>query len=383
MKRIMEESPVQGYQLFRYEKRKSDGTATILPNFYIRHDGRETCTGTDRLGDAKAAIKKQAGLDVRDRHRRTQRINDVTVGELLDLVIEDYRVNKHKTIKNAQGQIENSLRPYFGEMLAERLDSDQIEKWIASRKSNRLRKSIRGGHVKLQSSSINRELSLLRRAYQLGYERKPPMVEKIPTFKKLAENNIRKGFVTVEQYHALIQELPAHLRPITCIAFHVANRKGELLNMEWPDVDLNGNPPVFTLWPGETKNKEGRTLPILAGEMMDTLRSVKEEHHRKWPKETHVFLNADGNALQYHMMRKDWDAACTRAGLPGLLFHDLRRSAVRNLRRAGVTQKVAREFSGHKTDSVFDRYNISDFEDLKDAAAKLGRFLKPSIDDTK
>jgi integrase len=117
--------------------------------------------------------------------------------------------------------------------------------------------------------------------------------------------------------------------------------------------------------------------------MMDTLRSVKEEHHRKWPKETHVFLNADGNALQYHMMRKDWDAACTRAGLPGLLFHDLRQSAVRNLRRAGVTQKVAREFSGHKTDSVFDRYNFSDFEDLKDAAAKLGRFLKPSNDDTK
>src|ERR1035441_6479521 len=93
-------------------------------------------------------------------------------------------------------------------MLAEQLDSDQIEKWIASRKSNRLRKSIRGGHVKLQSSSINRELSLLRRAYQLGYERKPPMVEKIPTFKKLAENNIRKGFVSVEQYHALIHELP-------------------------------------------------------------------------------------------------------------------------------------------------------------------------------
>jgi hypothetical protein len=67
-------------------------------------------------------------------------------------------------------------------MLSERLDSDQIEKWIASRKSNRLRKSIRGGHVKLRSSSINRELSLLRRAYQLGHERKPPMVEKNPTF---------------------------------------------------------------------------------------------------------------------------------------------------------------------------------------------------------
>lgn len=74
-------------------------------------------------------------------------------------------------------------------------------------------------------------------------------------------------------------------------------------------------------------------------------------------------------------MRKGSDEACARAGVPRLLFHDLRRSAVRNLRRAGVTQKVARDFSGHKTDAIFDRYNITDFDDLKDAAIRLGRFL--------
>jgi integrase len=76
------------------------------------------------------------------------------------------------------------------------------------------------------------------------------------------------------------------------------------------------------------------------------------------------------------MMRKGWEDACARAGVPGLLFHDLRRSAVRNLRRAGVSQKVAREFSGHKTDAVFDRYNITDFDDLKDAAKRLSKFLR-------
>jgi integrase len=117
-------------------------------------------------------------------------------------------------------------------------------------------------------------------------------------------------------------------------------------------------------------------LPILPGEMMNTLRQLKARRDEKWPKAKYVFLNADGHQLQHHMMRKDWDDACTRAGVPGLLFHDLRRSAVRNLRRAGVTQKVAREFSGHKTDAVFDRYNITDFEDLKDAAARLQKFLE-------
>jgi integrase len=109
--------------------------------------------------------------------------------------------------------------------------------------------------------------------------------------------------------------------------------------------------------------------------MLETLRRLKAQRDAKWPKAKRIFLNAQGEPLTYHMMRKAWNDACTGAGVPGLLFHDLRRSAVRNLRRAGVTQKVAREFSGHKTDAIFDRYNITDFDDLKDAAARLGRFL--------
>jgi integrase len=376
MKRILEKSPVAGYQLFRWEKRKANGTTTVLAKYYVRHAGKDTSTKTDRLPAAKNFVKKMAGEQAHETRRKNAHPEEVTIGTLLDLVIEDYQANGQKTVKTVKGQIKHSLRPFFGDMLAGDLDTDRIEQWLAWRKKRRLRKSVRPGHEQLQPASINRELSVLRRAYQLGYERKPQLVEKIPPIKKLAENNVRKGFVSPAEYRSLLEELPAYLRGITVVAFHAANRKGELFNLEWPDVDLDGKPPIFTLWPGETKNKQGRTLPILEGEMMDTLRALKKEHDEKYPKETHVFLNGEGKPLQYHMMRKVWDDACTRANLPGLLFHDLRRSGVRNLRRAGVTQKVAREFSGHKTDSVFDRYNISDFDDLKDAAAKLATYLK-------
>jgi len=309
-----------------------------------------------------------AGEDSQVRRRRTAAPDQVKIGTLLDLVIEDYTVNDQKTLAHARAQISHGLRPFFGEMFAENVDSDQIENWIAWRETHRLRKP--KGRDKLQPASINRELSLLHRAFRLGYERKPQLVEKIPPIKKLAENNIRKGFVTIEQYDRLKEE-PEHLRPITCVPFHVAKRKGELLNLEWSDVDLDGDPPVLTLWPGETKNDEGRTLPILSGEMLDSLRDLKAKHDESGSKETHVFLNDDGKQLRYHHMRGAWDEACARAGLSGLLFHDLRRSAVRNLRRAGVTQTVARQFSGHKTDAIFNRYNITDFDDLRDAAAKL------------
>ena len=94
MKRILEKSPVVGYQLFRYEGKRGDGTAIMYPNYYVRHAGLTVCTGTQKLAEAKTKVKKMAGEDVQQRMRLTAPTRDLYVATILDLVTEDYQAER-------------------------------------------------------------------------------------------------------------------------------------------------------------------------------------------------------------------------------------------------------------------------------------------------
>jgi hypothetical protein len=121
MKRLMEPSPVKGYQLFRYQGTRADGTSVTYPNYYIRRSatGKTVNTKTDRLAVARNRVKRLAGEQALEGRRQTPPLEDVRVGMLLDLVIEDYRTSGQKTIADVKGKIEQGLRPFFGEMLAD------------------------------------------------------------------------------------------------------------------------------------------------------------------------------------------------------------------------------------------------------------------------
>jgi integrase len=272
----------------------------------------------------------------------------VTCGELLDDLLEHAKHNtKASTEKIWRLVVEANLRPFFGHRKASSLTTEILREYR--------RKRIAQGR---SESTCNRELSMLRTALNLGRKCTPPKVVTIRYFPMVAELNARQGFLTDEQYEKLRDALPEYLRPLFVTAYFTGVRLGELLAFRWHQVDFAQG--FITLSAAETKSGHARAVPILDGDMRQWL-EWSLEHAEGCPC---VFHN-DG--LPFREFRSSWKTACTASGIPDLKFHDLRRTAVRNMRRAGVPQVVRMRISGHRTDSMERRYNIVDIEDIQSA----------------
>jgi integrase len=166
----------------------------------------------------------------------------------------------------------------------------------------------------------------------------------------------------------LLEELPATLKALFVCGYHTGARKNELRRIQWKQVDFDGG--VIRLPASQTKTKKARTLPIY-GDMRRWLEGLRATCPADcvWG-----FCGARKHPVDNHL--NGWPGACERAGLSGLLFHDLRRSAVRNMKRAGIQDKVAMDIGGHRTRSVFDRCNIIDEADVRGAGELLEEYAK-------
>jgi integrase len=280
----------------------------------------------------------------------------VTVGELLDNFLAESDANvRPSTAAIYKLVTEANLRPFFGKLRACKVTTDTLREYR--------RKRLAEGR---SDATANRELALLRIAYRQGQKCTPPKVIIVPHFPMVQENNVRTGFLTDEQYTKLLAELPTELKPLFATAYATGIRYGELLAIRWPQVDFTEG--FITLENGETKNGEGRIVPILEGDMHELLSAARKERDEQWPESQWVFTR-QGEPIKD--IRRSWEQACTRAGVPDLNFHDLRRTAVRNMRRDGVPQVVRMKISGHKTDSMERRYNIVDADDIKIAKSLM------------
>jgi integrase len=152
-------------------------------------------------------------------------------------------------------------------------------------------------------------------------------------------------------------------------AYHTGWRwRSEIMTLSWPHVDLEAG--TLRLLPGTTKNGEGRVIMLFS--------PLRELLEAQWA--AHVALSP-GCPLVFHRngepikgIRHAWETACKAAGLTGKIPHDFRRTAVRNMVRSGVPERVAMQLTGHRTRDVFERYNTVSEGDLR--AAALGRLSR-------
>ena len=319
----------------------------------------------------------------------------VTMDDLLDAVKVDYQNNKLRSLPDLEGRLRH-LREAFGGMRAIDVTEDRIERY----KQTRLSEKSRQGNKPVQPGTVNRELAALRRAFHLGVRQK--RIAAAPVFAMLEENAAREGFVEPKDFEVILSGLPEHIQDFSRFAYITGCRKGELQTMTWADVKQETR--MIEIRRENTKNKEPHRIPL-----EDELAAIIE---RRW--QARAIHRADGSTglakYVFHCgdgrpigdIRKAWATACVAAQMGemvcdtckqsmtthrcprckietkylGTLFHDLRRSAVRNLDRDGVTQSVAMKITGHKTASVYRRYRIVSEDDMREALKKVQRGIE-------
>jgi integrase len=301
----------------------------------------------------KAEKQLTARLALRDAGRLEPYEGRIAVTALA----ESYKVYAKNSVPKSYVWIEYvwrlHLEPFFGDLMAVRVTSDHLQGYIRERLA-----------AGVCPSTINRELTVLKAIFNLGVKADPPKLIRAPRFpEKLREPNARSGFINDDQY-ALLQAKCKHpwLRAALAVLYNFGFRKSELMGLRVSQVDLDAR--TIRLLPGTTKSDKGRVVV-----MPSTVLAMISECVKGKAPDDKVFTWENGRPVKD--FRGAWEAMTKAAGLPNLLVHDLRRSAVRRMLRRGISKHVARRISGHATDAIFDRYDITDETDLADAAGKL------------
>lgn len=181
-------------------------------------------------------------------------------------------------------------------------------------------------------------------------------------------HNERDRIANADEWRRLFDASAPHLKRILLVLYTLGPRRGELLKLEWPDVDMHRR--EFTL--RHTKNGETRTVPMT----LDVYRVFTDLWQERRLDTQRVFLY---KGLPIRDVKTAFDKACKRAGITNLRLHDLRHTASTNLRRAGVDATTSMRIVGHKSERMHRRYNTVEPEDLRRAVSQLATYQTNTV----
>ena len=334
------------------------------------HNGKEIreTTKANSKSEAKKILKQRLGAIAEGKAVVSPAKQEkYTFTEMADLLLLSHQV------AGFSGAIKwpvKHLRRYFGFDRAMAIGTERILAYVEARR----KEGAKDGTLKL-------ELAALSRMFSLAINAKPPKLaaDAKPSFPKIALDNARQGFVSHPDFLMLQGKLPDHLKDPVSFLYYSGWRVREMRKIQWKHLDPSGK--SLRLPPELSKNKKGRLLP-LTRELAAIIRRAKARRRLDC---LNIFHH---NGKPFGSFRKAWKTACVAVGLgrfiindkgekkyEGIIVHDLRRSCVRHLVQAGVGEKLAMQLTGHKTRSVFDRYNIVSDADLQQASERQQTYL--------
>lgn len=301
----------------------------------------------------------ETGDEVKARKMLLRRIRDVakpnfieprerrhTLDDMLEKIKLHYIKKQNRSFKNVEYCFPHIRNGFPFHRVAD-IDKDVIERYQTAR--------LEAG---ARPSTINREVAYVKLGINL-------LGLPLPRVEQLAEDNVRQGFLRVPEFNTVLGEIKdPDTRDIIEFLYNSASRSVEPKSMEWHWLDLDGWTVTV---PGEfSKNKKPRTLP-LEGVLRDIIKRRIKARDIACP----FVFHRGGKPIK--SFRRAFKAA---AGIPGFVPHDMRRSAIRNFRKAGLSESDGMKLSGHKTRSVYDRYNIIDDEDSREAMRAAQEYVK-------
>lgn len=311
----------------------------------VRH--REP-SGTNSKAEAHRLLRQR--LTEREAGKVVGRPDRVTFGELRELAERQYSLDGRRSLDRLRAGLDH-LQAFFGvQARAPEITATRLDAFAAARLADGASRA-----------TVNYELAAMRRAFRLAIAK--GLLATMPAIRLPRVHNARRGFFEDGDFAALVLELPSDVQPVIRFLRLTGWRRSEALSLTWDQVDTEAS--IIRLAAADTKGGEARTFPFgLAPE-------IKQILDAQYAARAGLFVfHRHGQRMGVGALRAAWKRASKRAGLDGRLVHDLRRSAARDLRRAGVSEGEIMKLCGWKTRAMFDRYNIIDEQDLARAVAK-------------
>jgi integrase len=280
-----------------------------------------------------------------------------TFEDLERLLRDNYKYKRNRTDPRWHVQ---RLAEVFGGRRAEEITEARIREY------SQKRLNLDG----VAPATLRRELAVLKRMLRLA----GGMLPRIPLVDLPRVDNARQGFFEEIDVQAILPHLPHHAQNLVEFLYLTGWRSSEALRLVWTDVNWDRQ----FVWLRDSKNREPRIFPFKYHARLELVLRRQRDWVSAWERESGCLCPAvfHWKGRPIRKLRRSWTTACRKAGRAGRLLHDFRRTAVRDLIRAGVQQAIAMKITGHKTDSIFRRYLIVDEELLAQAVGAVAHHLE-------